>query len=140
MFDKSKPWMRKYPIIPITAETGTFRENGLVTFYYNCQVQKIPLYIIVYDEHAYLSNKKIDNYFYFYNSETTRKFIDVINTFFSRARFNPTETYEKLIEETAKWCNMPVNMSKSIFSRWSNNGAISFFPGKSGIDPDITFS
>jgi hypothetical protein len=138
-FNKSCPWMRKYPIIPITAETGSFRENGLVNFYHKCQDQKIPLYIIVYDEHARLSNKKIDNYFYFYNAETTQKFIDVINVFFAHARFNPTETYEELVKEVIKWCNMPVNGSNPIFSKWES-GAISFFPSNCGIEPDINFS
>ena len=145
MFNKNMHMMGKYkrPIIPITAETGSFRENGLVNFYNKCQEQKIPLYIIIYDEHAclsqQLSKQKLDNYFYFYNSETTRKFIDVINTFFARARFNPTESYEDRVKEITKFCNMPVNGSNPIFRKWGNN-AISFFPGNCGISPDITFS
>ena len=137
IFDKNMLGRYKRPIIPITAETGTFRENGLVNFYHKCQDQKIPLYIIIYDEH--LSKQKPDNYFYFYNSETTQKFIDVINTFFSRARFNPTESFEKLVKEVTKWCNMQVNGSNPIFSKWKS-GAISFFPGNCGIHPDRTFS
>lgn len=160
IFDESRKNMCKRPVIPITLEAGKcaidpsrkFSENGLVNFYNESKIKKVPLYIIVYDEHAYLSGKKSKDYFYFYDAETTAKFIDVINLFFGIARsFPKADPHQKVIEETIKKATeilceprgipIPTNENdwNQLFRTWSN-GVISFFPGNCGIFPTKTFS
>lgn len=159
VFDKSRKNMCKRPVIPITLEAGKytidsfrkFSENGLVKFYNESKIKNVPLYIIVYDEHAYLSGKKSTDYFYFYDAETTAKFIDVINLFFGIARslpkayHNNAETVKYAIEQATKILCVPRGIPiptddwNQLFKKWSND-AISFFPGNCRIFPSKTFS
>ena len=163
VFDESRKNIFKRPVIPITLEAGKyaidpskkFSENGLVEFFKNSKTNKVPLYIIVYDEHAYLSGKKSKDYFYFYNAKTTAKFIDVINLFFGIVRSHPeysdsnqiihSDIVENAMEEATKiLCKprgipIPTNDWYKLFKSWPN-GAISFFPENCKILPDMTFS
>lgn len=148
-FDSEKPNRNKRPIVPITAETGTFIKNGLVNFYNNSCLNQIPLYFIVYDEHAFVNGTKTENFFYFYDATRTRFFVKVINMF-----FNITKKYgydSKTIERATTalqnyfrsfniFIPTPKNFQEQLFVKWNKNGAISFFPSNCGIHPDRTFS
>lgn len=165
MFDETHKNKCKRPIIPITLEAGKyaiepskkFAENGLVAFYNESKINKVPLYIIVFDEHAYLSGKKSKDYFYFYNAKTTAKFIDIINLFFGIVRSHPeysdsnqiihSDIVEYAMEEATKILCKPrgipipaKNSWEGLFKKWPNSGAISFFPENCKIFPDLTFS
>lgn len=160
VFDESRKNMCKRPVIPITLEAGKytidpsrkFSENGLVKFYNESKIKNVPLYIIVYDEHACLSGKKSKDYFYFYDAETTAKFVDVINLFFGIARSFPevyhyndavpvTYAIKKATEILCEPRGIPIPTKdwNQPFKKWSN-GAISFFPGNCRISPSKTFS